>query len=141
MAGVILVVEDDEELNDLLQFNLTQAGHHVLSAWDSASAMEALRNHTPDLMLLDLMLPGADGWEILRALNHTSSQLPIPVIIISAKSDREDIEQARQFSVAGYFIKPFEMAAVLRRVGEVLALKEHSELLCLGHPFAQRLHS
>lgn len=128
MSGVILIVEDDEELNELLGLNLTRAGYCVVQAWDGVSAMEAIRDVTPDLVLLDIMLPHTDGWEVYRYLADALQQPHLPVIIISAKGDREDLEQARRFGAAGYFIKPFEMAAVLRRVQESLARKGRPEL-------------
>lgn len=123
MSAVILVVEDDEELNELLELNLTRAGYCVVQAWDDISAMEAIREVTPDLVLLDIMLPQADGWEVYRYLADALQQPHLPVIILSAKGDREDIEQARRFGAAGHFIKPFEMAAVLRCIQETLARK------------------
>lgn len=128
MAEVILIVEDDEELNELLELNLTRAGYCVVQAWDGVSVMEAIRDVTPDLVLLDIMLPHVDGWEVYRYLTDTLQQPHLPVIVISAKGDREDIEQARQCGAAGYFIKPFEIAAVLRRIQGALALKGRPEL-------------
>lgn len=128
MTATILLVEDDEELNELLEFNLTRAGYCVVQAWDGVSAMEAIRDMPPDLILLDIMLPHADGWDVFGFLWIVPERQRIPVIVISAKGDHEDIAQAHRYGVAGYFVKPFEMAALLRRVEEVLAQRSSPAL-------------
>ena len=121
MAAHIMIVEDDEELNEVLQYNLTRAGYQVSQAWDGREAMDALRERPPDLLLLDLMLPGANGWDVCRFLAESPELKDIPIIIFTAKSAREDFDQARQFNLAGFFTKPYATADVLRHVEKVLA--------------------
>jgi CheY-like chemotaxis protein len=117
----ILIVEDDEELSEVLQYNLIRAGHQVVQSWSGVEGMEAARREQPDVILLDIMLPGVNGWEVCRFLTNTPDLKEIPVIIFTAKSAREDFDQARQFNVAGYFTKPYTTADVLRHVEKVLA--------------------
>lgn len=124
MPATIMVVEDDEELNDLLQYNLTRAGYHVEQAWDGNEALEKMKQITPDLLLLDLMLPGKDGWEVCRSLSEDEKLRKVPIVIFTAKSAREDFDQVRQFNLAGFFTKPYATADVLRHVEKVLATNE-----------------
>jgi two-component system, OmpR family, alkaline phosphatase synthesis response regulator PhoP len=121
VPSTIMVVEDDEELNDILHYNLTRAGYHVVQAWDGRQAVEAVRREPPDLVLLDIMLPETDGWEVCRFLADAPDRQRIPIIIFTAKSAREDFDQARQFNLAGFFTKPYATADVLRHVEKVLA--------------------
>jgi DNA-binding response OmpR family regulator len=121
MPATVMVVEDDEELNDILQYNLDRAGYRVLQAWDGREAMELIRREPPNLLLLDIMLPGADGWEVCRFLADSPDLKQIPIIIFTAKSAREDFDQARQFNLAGFFTKPYATADVLNHVKKVLA--------------------
>ncbi len=124
MPATIMVVEDDEELNDILQYNLARAGYRVVQAWDGRQAIEGVRREPPDLMLLDIMLPEADGWEVCRFLTEAPDLKIIPIVIFTAKSAREDFDQACQFNLAGFFTKPYATADVLRHVQKVLAARE-----------------
>jgi len=122
--ATIMVVEDDEELNELLHYNLSRVGYRVIQVWDGAEAIQAIPREMPDLVLLDIMLPGADGWEVCRSLSETPELQRIPIIIFTAKSAREDFDQARQFNLAGYFTKPYATPDVLRHVEKVLAAQQ-----------------
>jgi len=121
MASTIMIIEDDEELNEILQYNLNRAGYQTRQVWNGRAAMEKLLSDPPDLVLLDIMLPGADGWEICRFMNDTPELKGVPIVIFTAKSAREDFDQARQFNLAGFFTKPYATADVLRHVQKVLA--------------------
>ena len=116
----IMVIEDDEELSDLLQYNLGRQGHEVVQYYDGREAMDAMTGEMPDLLLLDLMLPGADGLEVCRHVTSTQDLKHIPIIIFTAKGSREDFDQARQYNVSGFFVKPYTTADVLRHVEKVL---------------------
>ena len=120
MAATIMIVEDDEELNEILHYNLTRAGYNVVQVWDGRAAIDAVRSTPPDLLLLDVMLPGADGWEVCRSLADTPELLKIPIIVFTAKSAPEDFDRARQFNLAGFFTKPYATPDVLRHVDRVL---------------------
>jgi two-component system alkaline phosphatase synthesis response regulator PhoP len=118
----ILVVEDQEEVNDLLQYNLVRAGYRALAAYDGRAGLAAVRQHRPDLVLLDVMLPGIDGWDICNALLEDPALRHIPVIIFTAKGSREDFDHGHRYAnVAGYFIKPYATSDVIEHVGRVLA--------------------
>ena len=120
MPATIMIIEDDEELNEILQYNLTRAGYKTAQVWDGRVAMTELQSHPPDLVLLDVMLPGADGWEVCKFMNGDPRLRSIPIIVFTAKSAREDFDQARQFNLAGFFTKPYATADVLRHVQKVL---------------------
>ena len=126
MASKIAVVEDDEELNEILHYNLTRAGYNVVQMWDGPQAIQGIREEKPDLIVMDIMLPGADGWEVCGTLKDDSELKEIPIIFLTAKSAREDFDQARQFNIAGFFTKPFTTVDVLRHVEKVLAARKNA---------------
>lgn len=118
----VLVVEDDEEVNETLRYNLTRAGYEATPAYDGLAALAAVRAQAPAVVLLDVMLPGADGWEVCRALCEDPALRSIPVIIFTAKGSREDFDHGHRYAnVAGYFIKPYATSDVIEHVGRVLA--------------------
>lgn len=117
----VMVVEDDEELNEVLCYNLQKAGYEVASVLDGNQAVEQIDNDPPDLVLLDIMLPGLDGWKVCQHLSTREDLDALPVIIFTAKSAREDFDRARNFpNFAGYFVKPYATRDVVRHVGKVL---------------------
>lgn len=118
----VLVVEDQEEVNDLLRYNLSRAGYRTVAALDGPSGLAAVREHRPDLVLLDVMLPGMDGWQICRALLDDPALRAIPVVIFTAKGSRDDFDHGQTFAnVVGYFVKPYATSDVILHVGRVLA--------------------
>lgn len=118
----ILVVEDEEELNETLRYNLTRVGYRASAAYDGRAALESIRAQRPDLVMLDVMLPGVDGWEVCRALCDDPTLRAIPVVIFTAKGSREDFDRGHRYpNVCGYFVKPYTTADVIRHVGHVLA--------------------
>lgn len=121
MPATIMVVEDDEELSEILQYNLSRAGYRVIQAWDGQEAIDTVEQAAPDLLLLDIMLPKVDGWKVCRFLADSPTLKHIPIIIFTAKSAREDFDLARQFNLAGFFTKPYATTDVLRHVEKVLA--------------------
>ena len=123
MPSTIMIIEDDEELNEILEYNLSRAGYETRQLWDGSAALTDLAADPPDLVLLDVMLPGVDGWEICRFMSGTPRLKSIPIVIFTAKSAREDFDQARQFNLAGFFTKPYATADVLRHVRKVLAAR------------------
>jgi CheY-like chemotaxis protein len=115
----VMVVEDEEELNEVLRYNLERAGYLVVASFDGAEALTKIRSQPPDLILLDVMLPGLDGWALSRRIHE---ELPrIPIVYFTARGTREDFDRARQFAnFAGYFIKPYATADVMRHIEKVL---------------------
>src|SRR5687768_16296630 len=121
MPKQVMVVEDDEDLNEILQYNLERAGYHVIPAYEGNAAIREVVARPPDLILLDVMLPRVDGWAICRFLESREELRRIPIIVFTAKSALEDFDLARQFNLAGFFTKPYATADVLRHVEKVLS--------------------
>jgi len=116
-SGRVLVVEDDEGIRDMLKYNLTAAGFSVQEASDGASGLRTARTSRPDLVLLDLMLPGMSGFDFCRALRKTSR---VPIIIITAKDSEVDKIVGLELGADDYITKPFSIREVLARVHAVL---------------------
>jgi DNA-binding response OmpR family regulator len=116
-SGRVLVVEDDEGIRDMLKYNLTAAGFSVQEASDGASGLRSARTSRPDLVLLDLMLPGMSGFDFCRALRKSSR---VPIIIITAKDSEVDKIVGLELGADDYITKPFSIREVLARVHAVL---------------------
>ncbi len=126
----ILVVEDEKPINDLITMNLKLVGHQFLKAYDGPGALSVLDQEEIDLILLDVMLPGLDGFEMMRRIRH----LNIPVIFITAKDSLADRITGFELGADDYIIKPFEILEMLARVNVVLrrSTKEHIGLIIDG---------
>jgi DNA-binding response OmpR family regulator len=116
-SGRVLVVEDDEGIRDMLKYNLTAAGFSVQEASDGAAGLRTARTSRPDLVLLDLMLPGMSGFDFCRALRKSSR---VPIIIITAKDSEVDKIVGLELGADDYITKPFSIREVLARVHAVL---------------------
>ncbi len=117
MEPRILIIEDDPRLTQMIGLQLKQAGYRVLSAENGFKGLQVARAESPDLILLDLMLPGIDGFEVLEQLRGDPENRDLPVVVISAKSGQADVETANRIGADGYLVKPFrtaELLAVLR---------------------------
>ncbi len=118
MRRRLLLVEDDPTLRQALAFNLSREGYDVASAADGASALEAARSEGIDLILLDVMLPGMSGIEVLRVLR--AEGVATPVIILSAKGDEIDRVVGLKIGADDYVAKPFSRPELLARIEAVL---------------------
>jgi DNA-binding response OmpR family regulator len=118
MRRRLLVVEDDPTLRQALTFNLTREGYEVASAADGEAALEAARSDRLDLVLLDVMLPGMSGVEVLRVLRGEG--IATPVIILSAKGDEIDRVVGLKVGADDYIAKPFSRPELLARIEAVL---------------------
>jgi DNA-binding response OmpR family regulator len=116
-SGRVLVVEDDEGIRDMLKYNLVTAGFSVQEASDGASGLRTARSSRPDLILLDLMLPGMSGFDFCRALRKSSR---VPIIMITAKDAEVDKIVGLELGADDYITKPFSVREVLARVNAVL---------------------
>ena len=116
-ATRVLVVEDDEGIREMLKYNLSSAGFSVQEASDGASGLRTARTARPDLILLDLMLPGMSGFDFARALRKTSR---VPIIMITAKDAEVDKIVGLELGADDYITKPFSIREVLARVNAVL---------------------
>ncbi len=116
-AGRVLVVEDDEGIREMLKYNLAAAGFAVHEASDGASGLRTARTARPDLILLDLMLPGMSGFDFCRALRRGSR---VPIIMLTAKDAEIDKIVGLELGADDYITKPFSVREVLARVNAVL---------------------
>ena len=112
----IMIVEDEKPISNLIRLSLTKAGYHCECAYDGLEALDMLERHYPDLILLDIMLPGADGFEILEYVKP----LGIPVIFLTAKGGLADRVNGLRFGAEDYIVKPFEIMELLARIEVVL---------------------
>ena len=117
MAKTVLIVEDDRNIADLLRLYLEKEGYTVVIAPDGMRGVEQFRTVHPSLVLLDVMLPGLDGWGVCRAIRAESQT---PIIILTAKSETEDKVNGLKQGADDYITKPFEMKEVLARIEAVL---------------------
>lgn len=109
----ILVVEDEESLLKLESILFTSKGYAVTGARDGKSALEAIALERPDLVVLDIMLPDLDGFEICRAIKENPETRPLPVIMLTAKKSSQDLERGRLAGADAYITKPFKSVKVL----------------------------
>ena len=117
MAKTVLIVEDDRNIADLLRLYLEKEGYTVVIAPDGMRGVEQFRTVHPSLVLLDVMLPGLDGWGVCRAIRAESQT---PIIMLTAKSETEDKVNGLKQGADDYITKPFEMKEVLVRIEAVL---------------------
>jgi DNA-binding response OmpR family regulator len=122
VAARILVVEDDHVIAEVLTGYLTAAGHHVEWSADGAAAAVTWLRHPPDLVILDLMLPGLSGLELLR--RHRRSGHPAPVIVLSARGEEEDRLVGFETGADDYVVKPFSPREIVLRVEALLRRSE-----------------
>jgi two-component system phosphate regulon response regulator PhoB len=119
-APLVLVVEDEKDLADLMQFNLQKAGYETLSARSGDEALAISRTRTPDLVLLDLMLPGIPGTEVCRQLKSSQRTRNVPVIMVTARGEEVDRVVGFELGADDFVTKPFSMRELILRVRAVL---------------------
>jgi DNA-binding response OmpR family regulator len=120
----ILCIEDDEEMIDLIRLILTRRGFEVLGAFSGESGLEIIRNEKPDLILLDLMMPEMDGWEVYQQIKSYDATHNIPVIVVTAKAQSIDrVLGLRIAKVDDYISKPFSPQELLDSIDSVLTRK------------------
>jgi DNA-binding response OmpR family regulator len=116
--GRILIVEDNVDLAEGIAFNLKLEGHETLVAPDGVKGVESFKSFAPDLVLLDLMLPGMDGYEVLRSIRGTGQR--VPVIILSARAEEADKVRGFKLDADQYVTKPFGILELIERVASLL---------------------
>ncbi len=120
MAATILVVEDEPAIQELISYNLKQAGHQALKADNAEQAMNLVQNALPDLILLDWMLPGISGVEFARRLRTDKRTRTIPIIMLTARSEEQDKLTGLDSGADDYITKPFSPRELNARVKAVL---------------------
>jgi len=122
----ILVVDDESVLVETIAYNLEQAGYQVLTAADGASALQAAHRETPDLIILDLMLPEMDGIEVCRLLRREHNSSTTPIMILTAKGDEIDKVVGLEVGADDYVTKPFGRRELLARVRALLRRADYA---------------
>jgi DNA-binding response OmpR family regulator len=121
--GALLIVDDEETYRDMLSRYLTCNGFLVTLAQDGSEALELTRKHRFDLVLLDVLLPGLDGFDVLKSLRQMYSATDLPVIMATACDRSRDVVDALKLGASDYVTKPFDLPVVLARVQTQMALK------------------
>ncbi|MCM2264547.1 MAG: response regulator [Desulfuromonadales bacterium] len=117
----ILIVEDEESLLKLESVLLSSRGYNVSGVADGQAALDAIGSIKPDLVLLDIMLPEVDGFEVCRQIKNNEATKHIPVIMLTAKKSREDIARGEQVGADWYMVKPFKSALLVETVKRFLS--------------------
>jgi DNA-binding response OmpR family regulator len=132
----ILVVDDEPEAVELVEFNLKQAGFSVITAADGAEALQKARATPPDLIVLDLMLPEISGLEVCKMLRRDSATSALPIIMLTAKAAEIDRVLGLELGADDYITKPFSPRELVLRIQKLLqrgqATTEGQETLCFG---------
>jgi two-component system phosphate regulon response regulator PhoB len=116
----ILVVEDEPDILELIRYNLTKAGHVVVCAASGTDALRRIHAQPPDLVVLDLMLPDMDGFEVCRALRQDARTAKLPVVMLTARDEEADIVTGLELGADDYLTKPFSPRVLLARIKAVL---------------------
>ena len=118
------MVDDEKDLVDLITYNLTRHGYEVVCAFSGNDALEVAAREKPDLIVLDLMLPGLEGTEVARRLKADSETSGIPIIMLTAKGEETDVVVGLTLGADDYVTKPFSMKILLARLNTVLRRNE-----------------
>lgn len=118
MSKKVLVVDDEESIVTLLEYNLSQAGYEVITAYDGATGLEKAKYENPDFIVLDLMLPKMDGMEVCKKLRN--NQIHTPILMLTAKDDEIDKVLGLELGADDYMTKPFSPREVVARVKAIL---------------------
>ena len=118
--GTILVVDDEEDIVELVELNLTREGYRVLGCTTGERALEIAKSKLPNLIVLDLMLPGIDGLEVCRRLKRSPKTAHIPIVMLTAKAEEADIVTGLELGADDYVTKPFSPRELVARVRAVL---------------------
>ena len=121
MKSKILVVDDEPEAVELVEFNLKQAGYTVTTAADGAEALKKARSQSPDLIVLDVMLPEMDGFEICKTLRLDPATARLPILMLTAKAAEIDRVLGLELGAEDYLTKPFSPRELLLRIKKILA--------------------
>ena len=114
MGQTVLIVEDEQNIVDILSFNLEREGYDTLEAYDGNTGLQLALEQNPDLVLLDLMLPGMDGFEVCRRIRETGSA--VPILMLTAREEETDKVLGLELGADDYITKPFGMRELLARV-------------------------
>jgi two-component system phosphate regulon response regulator PhoB len=124
----ILVVEDEEDILELIRYNLSKDGYQVFTVTSGEEAVETARRIIPDLILLDIMLPGMDGLETCRMIKREPITEKIPIVMLTAKGEESDIVTGLELGADDYMTKPFSPKVVIARIRNLLRRKGRNDV-------------
>lgn len=128
MSKLILAVEDDRDILELITYNLEREGYEVTGATTGEDGVDAARSDKPDLVLLDLMLPGIDGLEVCRRLKADPDTAHLPIVMVTAKGEESDIITGLELGADDYVTKPFSPKVLIARIRAVLRRRERARV-------------
>jgi DNA-binding response OmpR family regulator len=118
----ILVVDDDDRVREMIEFRLSLFGYEVVQAANGQEGLVAVRREQPDLILLDVMMPELDGFQVCRRLKHDEATKGIPVVMLTAKAEAKDVTRAFESGADDYVVKPYDPAVLQAKVKKNLGL-------------------
>ena len=121
----VLVIDDDINICELIRLYMEKEGFEVLTVYNGMKALDGFKSFTPNIVILDIMLPGADGWQVCREIRKISN---IPIIMLSAKGETFDKVLGLELGADDYIVKPFEPKELVARVKAVLRRYEHKDM-------------
>lgn len=121
----ILIIDDDVNICELIRLYMEKEGYEVMMVYNGIRAVSAFKEFTPNIIILDIMLPGADGWQVCREIRKVSS---IPIIMLTAKGETFDKVLGLELGADDYIVKPFDPKELVARVKAVLRRYEHKEI-------------
>jgi DNA-binding response OmpR family regulator len=124
----ILVVDDDRVIQQLLKVNLELEGYAVEVADDGEEALAQFELFRPDLVLLDIMMPKLDGWEVCRRLKSDPDSARVPIVLLSARAQEADVQRGTELGVAAYVTKPFDPISLLDLIADLIAKEGFSSV-------------
>lgn len=121
----ILIIDDNKDIRDLMRMILEKSSFIVFESEDGTSGLTSARENKPDLILLDVMMPGLSGFDVLEQIRvEKNSQLrEVPIMMITAKSQSEDVDRALELGATGYIVKPFRQAKFIEKVNLLLGIE------------------
>lgn len=123
MKGKIVIVDDNQAIVEMLQRKLEKEEYEVVGCVESIKAVETCRRARPDLVILDILMPGKNGWEIMKELKDDPATEAIPVILSTVKNRPEDIEQGKDLEAADYIAKPYVFSDLLEKIQGILGVE------------------
>jgi putative two-component system response regulator len=123
----VLVIDDEQAIRAVCSVNLNASGMDVLEAEDGERGLDLARRERPDLILLDVMMPGVDGWDVARRLAADPATREIPIVFLTARAEPADRRLAQHLGGVGYIVKPFDPVELGALIEDVLARIERGE--------------
>ncbi|NLD48330.1 MAG: response regulator transcription factor [Clostridiaceae bacterium] len=121
----VMVIDDDVNICELIRLYMEKEGYEVITVYNGIKAVEEFKSFTPNIVILDIMLPGVDGWQVCREMRKVSN---IPIIMLSAKGETFDKVLGLELGADDYMVKPFEPKELVARLKAVLRRYEHKEI-------------